>query len=178
MPEKIVINTGPLITLARIEALDIIGKLPFEFISPIEVQSELDAGVEAGHPAVNPSWLKILELKNPMSPITLSAIDKGEAAVIQLALEQHIQWACIDEWKARRVAQNVGLQVVGVPGLLGKAKKLGLISELKPMVERRTRSSKGNSLPSRACKQGSQNSRRIIFPSRGSKCRICTPCCP
>ncbi len=102
----------------------------------MEVQSELNAGVKAGHPAVNPSWLNIRKLRDPLSPITLSTIDKGEAAVIQLALEQQITWVSIDEWKARRVAQNVGLQVVGVLGLLGKAKKLGLVPELRPMLER------------------------------------------
>ncbi len=44
MPEKIVINTGPLITMERIEAFDTIGKLPFEFIAPTEVRWELEAG--------------------------------------------------------------------------------------------------------------------------------------
>jgi len=36
MNELIVINTGPLITLARIEALDVAGRLPFTFICPNE----------------------------------------------------------------------------------------------------------------------------------------------
>jgi predicted nucleic acid-binding protein len=56
MAERIVINTGPLITMARMEALDLPGHLAYEFICPEEVQAELDARVEAGHPVVNTSW--------------------------------------------------------------------------------------------------------------------------
>ncbi|MCP4693475.1 MAG: hypothetical protein GY859_35890 [Desulfobacterales bacterium] len=65
MPEKIVINTGPLITLERINAFEIIGKLPFEFIAPTEVRWELDTGVDVGHPRVNPAWLHISKLQDP-----------------------------------------------------------------------------------------------------------------
>jgi hypothetical protein len=41
MAERMAINTGPLITLARMEALDVPGHLPYEFICPQEVQTEL-----------------------------------------------------------------------------------------------------------------------------------------
>jgi predicted nucleic acid-binding protein len=56
MAERIVINTGPLITLARMEALDVPGQLAYEFICPQEVQAELEAGARAGHPVMNPFW--------------------------------------------------------------------------------------------------------------------------
>ena len=135
MIKRIVINTGPLITLQRIKAIQTVGQLPFEFVAPEEVRAELDAGVSAGHPHVDPPWLRICQLRDPLSPIVLSALDLGEAAVIQLALEQKIKWVCIDEWKARRVAHSTGLKVVGVLGLLGKAKKQGIIPTLRPLVE-------------------------------------------
>ena len=44
MAERIVINTGPLIALARMGALDIGAQLPYEFICPLEVKDELDDG--------------------------------------------------------------------------------------------------------------------------------------
>ena len=46
MAERLVVNTGPLIALARIEVLDVIGRLPFEIICPQEVRDELDEGAE------------------------------------------------------------------------------------------------------------------------------------
>ena len=136
MTKRIVINTGPLITLQRIEAIQTVGQLPFEFVAPEEVRAELDAGVSVGHPQVDPAWLRICQLRDPLSPMVLSALDLGEAAVIQLALEQKVKWVCIDEWRARRVAHSAGLKVVGVLGLLGKAKKQGIIPALRPLVER------------------------------------------
>jgi len=55
MAERIVINTGPLITLARMEALEVPGHYAYEFICPQEIRGELEAGAVAGHPVVNPS---------------------------------------------------------------------------------------------------------------------------
>jgi len=63
-------------------------------------------------------------------------LGKGEAAVIELARELEIGRVCIDEWKGRRAALTAGLHVVGVLGLLGRAKRLGLIPQIKPFVER------------------------------------------
>lgn len=45
MDEIIVVNTGPLITLSRIDALDIVGKLPFRFVCPKEICDELEDGI-------------------------------------------------------------------------------------------------------------------------------------
>ncbi|MGH9752904.1 MAG: hypothetical protein ACREA2_08980 [Blastocatellia bacterium] len=41
MSEKIVINTGPLIALGKMQALDIIAQLPCEFICPAQVETEI-----------------------------------------------------------------------------------------------------------------------------------------
>jgi len=132
----IVINTGPLITLDRIGALDVAGQLPFSFVCPSEVREELDEGHRAGYQAINPAWLQTEALVTPLSPLGISALDKGEAAVIQLAVEEGIEWVCIDEWKGRRAAAAVGLKVTGVLGLLSRAKKEGIIGALRPFVDR------------------------------------------
>jgi predicted nucleic acid-binding protein len=139
MAERIIINTGPLITLARMDALDVPAQLPYEFICPQEVQAELEAGVVAGHPVVHPSWLQTCPLQGALSRMVLSALDAGEAAVILLALEQGIPLVCIDEWKGRRIALAAGLKVTGALGLLGKAKIQGIIPAVRPFVERALR---------------------------------------
>lgn len=89
-----------------------------------------------GYPKVAPEWLEIKSLAVPVMPVALTALDLGESAVIQMALERKSQWVCIDEWKARRAALSVGLNVVGVLGLLARAKKTGIISELAPYAKR------------------------------------------
>jgi predicted nucleic acid-binding protein len=134
--EILVINTGPLITFARIGALEILEKLPFAFVSPEEVRAELDEGHQAGYPQVAPPWLRYESLRNPVSPLAVSALDRGEAAVIQLAIERNIAWVCIDEWKGRRAALSAGLKVTGVLGLLGMAKRKGIIPAVRPFLDR------------------------------------------
>lgn len=136
MIERIVTNTSPLIAIAKMQAADIIGKLPFEFVCPVQVEAELIAGKQPGQQFDIPQWLKVLPLKSTLSPLAIAALDVGEAAVIQLALEQNIKLVCIDELKGRRAALAVNLRVVGSLGLLGKAKILGLISNAGSFIER------------------------------------------
>jgi predicted nucleic acid-binding protein len=134
----VVINTGPLITLSRIDALDIAGELPFEFMAPRAVRQELDEGTSIGYPEIVPTWLSIEEITESPGFINLATLGAGEAEVIQLALERDISNVCIDESKGRRVAAVAGLKVSGVLGLLGRAKKLGIISAVRPFIEKAT----------------------------------------
>lgn len=138
MPDPIVINTGPLITLARIGCLDLVGQIPFQFFCPEAVRDELDEGEALGYPRVAPDWLKVAKLSEPPSTVTLAALDLGEASVIQLALELKVPIVAIDEWKGRRAATASGLQVTGTLGLLGRAKRMGLVSRLRPLIDRAT----------------------------------------
>jgi predicted nucleic acid-binding protein len=86
MAERIVINTGPLIALARMDALNVPGQLPYEFICPSEVRAELDQGTSHGYQTITPAWLTVIPLSAAPSPGSVAALDECEAAVIQLAL--------------------------------------------------------------------------------------------
>jgi len=134
MAERLVINTGPLVVLGRAALLDVVGQLPLTFVCPEAVREEIAAGVDKGYPDVSPTWLETVELAAPIHPVALAALDRGEAAVIQLALEQRIGRVCIDERKGRRAALAVGLEVTGVLGLLARAKTLGIIEALRPCL--------------------------------------------
>lgn len=136
MPERIVMNTGPLIALARIDVLNEIGLLPFKFIAPAEVYAELLDGEQEGHIPAIPSWLYKCAVDAPLSVIAISSLDPGEAAVIQLALKKNISRVCIDEWKGRPAACSVGLNVIGTLGLLGLAKVHHLIPAMRPYGEK------------------------------------------
>ena len=133
---RIVVDTGPLILLAKIEALPIIARMPHQFIAPQNVMDELAAGLALGYQAVDAPWLQVADLKSPVPKMISATLDDGEAAVIQLALEQDIAWVCLDDLRGRRLAKAVGLSVVGVLGLLGKAKAMGLIPALRPYADK------------------------------------------
>lgn len=137
MPDShIVIDSGPLILLAKIDALPIAAALPYHFIAPQNVIDELDVGVALGYQAVEAPWLTVEQLNAPIPAMIRATLDDGEAAVIQLALERNINIVCLDDLRGRRLAKAVGLSVVGVLGLLAKAKALGIIPALTPYIDK------------------------------------------
>ncbi len=95
MTEKIVFNTSPILSLTKIDALEIVGQMPFEFICPAEVEAEILVGANQGYETIIPDWLTVFSLQNLLSPLAVASLDAGEAAVIQLALEQNISLVCI-----------------------------------------------------------------------------------
>jgi predicted nucleic acid-binding protein len=135
MIETIVVNASPIISLGRMMIFNVLAKMPYEFICPAEVNEEISAGKLQGYPVSVPDFMKVGHATLPLSPISIATLDRGEAAVIHLALERGIETVCIDDLKGRRAATAVGLKVVGSLGLLGKAKKLGLIDEIRPFIE-------------------------------------------
>lgn len=134
--ERIVMDAGPLILLAKIDALSILTALPFRYIAPPNVLRELAAGPAFGHPPVDAPWLEICELREPLSAYAHTALDDGEAAAIQVAMEQGIRYICLDDRRGRRVAKALGLDVVGLLGLLTRAKRLGIIDAVRPYADR------------------------------------------
>lgn len=136
MSERIVINTGPLIAIARGGVVDEIGKLGLDIISPLEVNHELQQGRAMGHRIVEMPWVRWMKLAQPPSPIVVASLDVGEAAVLQLALDEGVRVVCIDERKGRRQAMAVGLAVTGTLGFLIKAKAKGVLGAVRPVVER------------------------------------------
>jgi predicted nucleic acid-binding protein len=105
--DRLVVNTGPLIALGRVDALDIISRLPMRFLAPVQVAEEIAAGVRLGHPVLMPTWVEVAALKAPLPQLSVSTLDEGEAAVIQLALELGVARVGIDEWRLTRVAAQL-----------------------------------------------------------------------
>lgn len=134
MVEAVVINSGPLITLARIEALWLIDALPYIFLTPQEVRAELANGPADLLATDFPGSVEVVSLTSPEREHLFENLDSGEAAVIQLAIERGISMVCLDERKGRTYGAREGLRLIGSLGLLGRAKKLGLIDEIAPLV--------------------------------------------
>ncbi|MBX3290328.1 MAG: DUF3368 domain-containing protein [Acidobacteria bacterium] len=135
MDERIVINTGPVIALGKMGCLYLLEQLPYTFITPEPVKREIDAGTLIGRPVEFPTFVEVVSLAEFPSKLTLLNLDLGEAAVIQAAIELNIERVCIDEVKGRRAASASGLSVIGSLGLLGRAKQLGLTTEVRPLLQ-------------------------------------------
>ncbi len=134
--EVLAVNTGPLILLDKANALDIVGKLPFQFVCPPAVRGELDVGMAQGYASIRPAWLTVCPLQTPLSSLARSTLDLGEAEVIELAIQRGFGQVCLDDLRGRRLATASGLRVVGALGLLVLAKRTGVIPLVKPFTER------------------------------------------
>jgi len=81
-------------------------------------------------------FLKKWEEPISISPFYIKLLDRGEAAVIQLALNEGIQTVCIDEVPGRRVARLSNLSLTGSIGILIRAKREGYSFSMPEAIER------------------------------------------
>jgi len=132
MPDSrraIVSNTTPLIALAvGTGSLDILRTLYARVVVPFEVADEMHAaGSEAPGVAAfqQATWLDRLAKPTAIAPYLGNTLDRGEASVIQTALDLNIPLVCIDESVGRRVARLSGLTLTGSIGVLLKARQQG-----------------------------------------------------
>jgi predicted nucleic acid-binding protein len=138
-----VINTGPIIALtAATGGLDILKYLYEQVLVPLEVSEEVLAGGMdrfAASEFRSATWLTIAENVMVIPPILANMLDRGEAAVIQLAVSQGIQRVCIDEVAGRRAARLCGLDVTGSLGVLIRAKREGYLTSVKSAIDQMER---------------------------------------
>ncbi len=135
--EGIVVNTSPWIALSICGQVSLLERLYTDVYIPYQVREEIIAGgkqnvgvkeLEASH------WLKVERVANINQVALLYELEDGEAEVIILAKEKGIGNVLIDEKIARLQAKVLGLDVIGTLGLLLKAKKMGYISQIKPLI--------------------------------------------
>jgi hypothetical protein len=128
-------NTTPLISLAGVGLLDLLQQIYGKIWIPDIVRNEYLAGARANDPLLdNLSWVIIIPVVG-YAPSLPSELNPGEAAAITLALSKHAQTILLDDKQARQAAQQHGLSVVGSVGILLRAKQLGLIGPVKPIID-------------------------------------------
>ena len=136
---KAVINTSPWISLAVCGQTDLLKSLYKNILIPPAVKKEIIAGGKSRigvRELENATWIQSVEVKDSEKVFLLHELDRGEAEVIILAQEQSADEVIIDEKVARMHAQVFGIEVVGTLGLLLRARKRGLIHELRPLIDR------------------------------------------
>ena len=101
-----------------------------------EVFNEIEAGKHKKYylNLLTFDWIKIEQIQDRKSIAYFLDLDKGEAEAIVLATESEADLILLDESLGRFYAKHAGLRVTGTIGILVKAKKQGLISELKPLI--------------------------------------------
>lgn len=136
----VVSNTTPLIGLAIVGQFDLLRRFYGEIILAEAVYQEVVvAGREAGgakREVSSVGWIQVKAVHDRLAvDVLLDELDLGEAETIVLARELGAGWVLMDERKGRRKLTQLNQPKIGTVGLLLKAKQLGLLPELKPLLE-------------------------------------------
>ena len=139
----VVADASVLIALARIDHLDILPTLFGKVFIPRAVAQEIEIGGKAGSELFKQaSWIHVVDLQSLELTDELSSanrkgmkLDEGEAQAIALALELDADYLLIDERRGRRVAESLGIDLIGVLGVLALAKRKGLLPEIRPALD-------------------------------------------
>ena len=134
-------NTTPLIGLASIGRFDLLRQMFGEITIAQAVYDEaVLAGREEGgakREVITATWVKTVAVHNRLAvEVLLDEMDLGEAETIILARELHADWALMDEKKGRRKLEQMGMPKIGTLGVLLKARQAGLLTAIRPDIER------------------------------------------
>ena len=141
----IVSDTSPVLNLAAIGSLHLLGSLYPSVIIPPAVQAELASLAQrqsrfaASAPAALPSFLRVEPLS--ASALALAAefrrrLHPGEAEALALAIDLQADLLLLDERAARLLARQQGLRTRGLLGVLVAAKRRRLLPAVAPLLDR------------------------------------------
>ena len=132
------VDTSSVVLLSAADRLDILRCAGDRIVVPDAVATELQVlegehvpGAELG----SIDWVETVA--DPDLPSTVLAWDlgPGESAVVALAASEQSATAVLDDLAARRCAAAHRVRVIGTVGLVVRAKRLGLIRAVKPVIE-------------------------------------------
>ncbi len=137
----VVSNTSPILNLAIVGRLSLLHEqfgevwIPPSVLDELRVEEELP-GSQAVREALEAGWLRVEEVEDQVLVQVLEReLDRGEAESIALAVQVKAEWTLLDEREGRRVAKSLGLKVVGVLGILLRARREGRLPSLRRAME-------------------------------------------
>ena len=129
MPKTIISDTSCFIILTNIGELNILQKVYGKIITTPDIADDYSQPL--------PEWVEIVTVKDKYRQQLLEMqIDKGESSAIALALETPGCTIILDDYKARVVAKQLGINITGTIGVIIKAKLKGIIPSIKPILEK------------------------------------------
>lgn len=132
----VVVNTSPLISLDRIDRLDILPELFGRVVRPQSVVDELTSGKSShggSFALFDAPWMDTVP--DPAEAVFRKELGAGETAAIALAKTMGADLILLDDLAARRVASGLDLRVSGTLGVMAAAAQRGIVSDLGEAIE-------------------------------------------
>ena len=138
---RLVSNSGPILSFARANRLDALNAVVVELFIPEAVYDDIviaGQGKAGAREVADAGRIRRTHLIDTSSADRLSLrLHAGERQAIALARELKLP-LLVDEREARKVASALGLTFLGSLRILREAKRLGVITEIKPLVHELT----------------------------------------
>jgi predicted nucleic acid-binding protein len=129
MPRYVIADASVFILFDKIDRLDILKGVYQKVITTPEIANEFKKPL--------PEWITLETAKDKKYQTFLQTqIDSGEASAIALAIEKDESLLILDDLKARKLAKRLGLKFTGTLGVINRAKELGYIDKIKPIVDK------------------------------------------
>jgi len=133
-----VVNASPLIVLGKIGKIEWLVSLCEELVVPKGVAKELEEGVPddfARKWIASEGQARVRETGLVPNSILEWDLEAGETEVLAWAYLNPGFVAIVDDKAARDCAKALGIPFRGTMGILLKAKKQGLVSKVKPVMQ-------------------------------------------
>jgi predicted nucleic acid-binding protein len=133
-----VVNASPIILLAKAGLLEVLQHLGSPVVIPeaaaLEIQRRgaSDLSVQA---LAQATWLASVDPGPIPATVTAFGLGAGESAVLAQALANPGSGALLDDQAARRAAATLGMPHQGTLALIIHAKRKGVISSARPVLE-------------------------------------------
>lgn len=130
----IISDTTPIISLLKINRLNLLEKLFGEVLIPNAVYNELTTDKRFSDEAelvIHASYIKTVSVSNPEAVRILrmaTGLDQGESEAVVLTDELKADILLMDEAKGRTISTQMGITVMGTIGLLISAYEDNLIT--------------------------------------------------
>lgn len=133
----IVSDTSPISNLLQIGEIDILRAVFDRVIISISVYREICEVDESRRSLANLDWIEMREVTyTDLQHHLMQTLDPGEAEAIALAIELSADYLLIDESLGREVADQLGVRITGLLGVLLKAKQGGHIPTVRHYIDR------------------------------------------
>jgi hypothetical protein len=136
----VISDASPLVSLARIDRLQLLPDLYRAVLIPDAVWNEvveLGAGEPGAKEVERAQWVKRCQVDNvDLVKALRQELDAGEAEAIALALEANGNVVLMDERMGREVAHHFGVQCTGTLGVLIEAKNKGMLDAVGPCLDK------------------------------------------
>ncbi len=138
MTRRWVVNSCPLIVLGKTGKIEWLVSLCEELVVPRGVADELQKGTpddSARKWIAGEGQARVRETGIVPDSIVEFDLDAGEMEVLAWAHSNPGFVAVVDDGAARKCAKDLGIPCIGTLGIILKAKKQGLVSKVKPVMQ-------------------------------------------